>query len=251
LLDSVYLHMRSGEFLTGRSWAGLERQVEEAVEHWRGPVHGIWEMRGSPQHFVSSKIMCWVACDRGARLAEVLDKPDLAARWAAEAELIKADVLEHGVDGRGVLTQVYGSDALDASLLLAPLMRFLPADDPRIRATVLAIADELTLDGLVLRYRVEEIDDGLDGEEATFAICSFWLVSALVEIGEIERARDLCERMLSFASPLGLYAEEIDPRTGRHWGNFPQAFTHLAQINALMHIVRADAVAPSGPPPLR
>jgi GH15 family glucan-1,4-alpha-glucosidase len=249
LLDSVYLHMRSGEFLTGRAWFGLERQVEEAVEHWREPDQGIWEMRGTPQHFVSSKIMCWVACDRGARLAEVLDKPELAARWAAEAELIKADVLEHGVDDRGVLTQIYGSDALDASLLLAPLMRFLPADDPRIRATVLAIADELTLEGLVMRYRVEEIDDGLDGEEATFAICSFWLISALVEIGELERARDLCERMLSFASPLGLYAEEIDPRTGRHWGNFPQAFTHLAQINALMHIVRAEAEAPA--PPLR
>jgi len=252
LLDSVYLHMRSGEFLTGRSWAGLERQVEEAVEHWRGPDHGIWEMRGAPQHFVSSKIMCWVACDRGARLADVLDKPELAARWAAEAELIRADILENGVDERGVLTQIYGSPALDASLLLAPLMRFLPADDPRIRATVLAIADELTLDGLVLRYKVDEIDDGLDGEEATFAICSFWLVSALVEIGKLERARDLCERMLSFASPLGLYAEEIDPRTGRHWGNFPQAFTHLAQINALMHVVRADTVAPAGaPPPLR
>ncbi len=250
LLDSVYLHLRSGEFLTGRSWVGLERQVEEAVAHWREPDQGIWEMRGQPQHFVSSKIMCWVACDRGARLAEVLDKPDLAARWAAEAELIKADVLEHGVDERGVLTMRYDSDALDASLLLAPLMRFLPADDPRIRATVLAIADELTLDGLVLRYRVEETDDGMQGEEATFAICSFWLVSALAEIGEVERARDLCERMLSFASPLGLYAEEIDPRTGRHWGNFPQAFTHLAQINALMHVVRADATA-HAPPPLR
>ncbi len=248
LLDSVYLHLRSGEFLTGRSWVGLERQVEEAVAHWREPDQGIWEMRGQPQHFVSSKIMCWVACDRGARLAEVLDKPELAARWAAEAELIKADVLEHGVDERGVLTMRYDSDALDASLLLAPLMRFLPADDPRIRATVLAIADELTLDGLVLRYRVEETDDGMQGEEATFAICSFWLVSALAEIGEVERARDLCERMLSFASPLGLYAEEIDPRTGRHWGNFPQAFTHLAQINALMHVVRADASAYAAPP---
>lgn len=250
LLDSVYLHLRSGEFLTGRAWVGLERQVEEAVAHWREPDQGIWEMRGEPQHFVSSKIMCWVACDRGARLAEVLDKPDLAKRWAAEAELIKADVLEHGVDARGVFTQIYGADSLDASLLLAPLMRFLPADDPRIRATVLAIADELTLDGLVLRYRVEEIDDGLHGEEATFAICSFWLVSALAEIGELERASDLCERMLSFASPLGLYAEEIDPRTGRHWGNFPQAFTHLAQINALMHIVRAEAGS-SGQQPLR
>ena len=185
--------------------------------------------------------MCWVACDRGARLAEVLDKPELAQRWAAEAERSGPTCSSTAVDERGVLTQAYGSDALDASLLLAPLMRFLPADDPRIRATVLAIADELTVDGLVLRYRVEETDDGLEGEEATFAICSFWLVSALAEIGELDRARDLCERMLSFASPLGLYAEEIDPRTGRHWGNFPQAFTHLAQINALMHIIRAES----------
>jgi alpha,alpha-trehalase len=248
LLDSVYLHLRSGEFLTGRAWVGLERQVEEAVEHWREPDAGIWESRGTPQHFTSSKIMCWVACDRGARLAEVLDKPELGLRWSAEAEAIKADVLARGVDSRGVLTQAYGSEALDASLLLAPLMRFLPADDPRIRATVLAIADELTLDGLVLRYRVEETDDGLRGEEATFAICSFWLVSALTEIGELERARDLCERLLSFASPLGLYAEEIDPRTGRHWGNFPQAFTHLAQINALMHMVQADNAGALGPP---
>ena len=206
-------------------------------------------MRGPPLHFTSSKIMCWVACDRGARLAEAFDKPELATRWSTQADAIKADVLANGVDARGVLTQAYGSDALDASLLLAPLMRFLPADDPVIKATVIAIADELTIDGLVLRYRVEETDDGLDGEEATFAICSFWLVSALTEIGELERARDLCERMLSFASPLGLYAEEIDPRTGRHWGNFPQAFTHLAQINALMHIIRADAA--SGTTPLR
>ena len=132
-------------------------------------------------------------------------------------------------------------------MLLAPLLRFLPADDPRIRATVLAIADELTDDGLVLRYRPEETDDGLEGQEATFAICSFWLVSALTEIGELDRARELCERMLSYASPLGLYAEELDPRTGRHWGNFPQAFTHLAQINALMHVIRAESESYASP----
>jgi len=240
LLDSVHLHLRSGEFLSGVTWAGLERQVESAVARWREPDQGIWEMRGPPQHFTTSKIMCWVACDRGARLAEVMDKPDLAERWRAEAELIMADVLANGLDDRGVFTQAYGSDALDASLLLAVLMGFLPADDPRMRETVLAIADELTDDGLVLRYRVQETDDGLRGDEATFAICSFWLVSALVEIGELDRARPLCERMLNYASPLGLYAEEIDPRSGRHWGNFPQAFTHLALINALMHVIRAE-----------
>jgi GH15 family glucan-1,4-alpha-glucosidase len=121
-----------------------------------------------------------------------------------------------------------------------PLLRFLPADDERIRATVLAIADELTRDGLVLRYQVEETDDGLSGEEGTFAICSFWLISALVEIGELRRARALCEKLLSFASPLQLYAEEIDATTGRHLGNFPQAFTHLALINAVVHLIQAE-----------
>ena len=139
--------------------------------------------------------------------------------------------------------QRYGDDALDASVLLMPLMRFLPPDDPRIRSTVLAIADELTVDGLVLRYRVEETDDGLSGEEGSFTICSFWLVSALVEIGEVERGRKLCERLLAYASPLELYAEEIDPHSGRHLGNFPQAFTHLALINAVMHVIRAEAQA--------
>ena len=121
-----------------------------------------------------------------------------------------------------------------------PLVRFLPANDQRIRATVLAIADELTLDGLVMRYRVDETDDGLAGEEGTFTICSFWLASALCEIGEIERARALCEKLLSYSSDLGLYAEEIDTRTGRHLGNFPQAFTHLALINAVMHVIKAE-----------
>ena len=143
--------------------------------------------------------------------------------------------------------QRYGdATALDASLLLMPLMRFLPPDDPRVRATVLAIADELTVDGLVLRYRVEETDDGLRGEEGSFTICSFWLVSALVEIGEVDAARKLCERLLAYASPLELYAEEIDPHSGRHLGNFPQAFTHLALINAVMHVIRAEQPVGNG-----
>jgi GH15 family glucan-1,4-alpha-glucosidase len=139
-----------------------------------------------------------------------------------------------------VFVQHYETTALDASLLLMPLLRFLPQDDERIRNTVLAIADELTENGLVLRYRVHETDDGLSGEEGSFLICSFWLVSALVEIGELRRGRALCEKLLGLASPLGLYAEEVDPRSGRHLGNFPQAFTHLALINAVMHVIRAD-----------
>ena len=142
-----------------------------------------------------------------------------------------------GVDERGVFVQHYDTTALDASCLLIPIVRFLPADDERVRGTVLAIADELTDHGLVLRYRTDETDDGLSGEEGTFLICSFWMVSALSEIGERERARTLCERLLSLASPLALYAEELDARSGRHLGNFPQAFTHLALINAVAHVI--------------
>ncbi len=240
VLDSVYLHTRSRDQLPESLWPTLKRQVEAAAEHWRLPDNGIWEIRGEPQHFTSSKLMCWVAMDRGARLARLHDESGFAEEWQAVADEIHADICANGVDERGVFVQHYGSSALDASLLLVPLLRFLPPDDPRVRATVQAVADELTDDGLVLRYRVEQTDDGLTGEEGTFTICSFWLVSALVEIGELDRARTLCEKLLAYASPLGLYAEEIDPSTGRHLGNFPQAFTHLALINAVVHIVRAE-----------
>jgi GH15 family glucan-1,4-alpha-glucosidase len=240
VLDSVFLHTRSRDTLPERVWPMLMRQVECAIEHWGEPDRGIWEVRGEPKHFVSSKLMCWVACDRGARLAMLRDDTVRAERWQQAADEIQAEILVRGVDARGVFVQHYDTTALDASALLVPLVRFLPPDDERVRATVLAIADELTVDGLVLRYRVEETDDGMRGEEGAFAICSFWLVSALSEIGEDRHARELCEKLLSYASPLDLYAEEIDPRSGRHLGNFPQAFTHLALINAVMHVIRAD-----------
>ena len=250
LLDSVYLHTRSRDHLPERLWPMLKKQVETAIEKWRDPDRGIWEIRGDPKHFTSSKLMCWVAADRGARLAEMRDELEFAARWQSVAEEIKNDILENSLDARGVFCQHYDTDALDASVLLTVLTRFLPPEDERIRATVLAVADELTEDGLVLRYRVSETDDGLAGEEGTFTICSFWLVSALVEIGEVARGRELCEKLLAYSSPLGLYAEEIDPRTGRHLGNYPQAFTHLALINAVMHVIRADQGLEGGVLPL-
>jgi len=240
-LDSFYLHTKSRDGLREMYWPLLVKQVEKALTHWREPDRGIWEVRGEPQHFTSSKIMCWVAADRGARLAKLRDDHKLFDRWQAAADEIHGDVLANGVDERGVLTQAYGKSALDASLLLAPLVRFLAPDDPRIVATVNAIADQLTVHGLVLRYKVGETDDGLgDQVEGTFTICSFWLVSALSEIGEQQRARALCEKLLSYASPLQLYGEELDPLSGRHLGNFPQAFTHLALINAAMHVIQAD-----------
>jgi GH15 family glucan-1,4-alpha-glucosidase len=237
VLDSVYLHTKRHDHVQDRLWPVLADQVNCAWRVWRQPDQGIWEARGDPQHYVSSKLMCWVALDRGARLAELRGEGALAERWQAGADEIRADILEHGVDGRGVFVQHYGTMALDASTLLVPIVRFLPSDDERVRATVLAIADELNDHGLILRYRVEETDDGLHGEEGTFLICSFWMVSALSEIGEHERARALCERLLAHASPLALYAEELDARSGRHLGNFPQAFTHLALINAVCHVI--------------
>jgi GH15 family glucan-1,4-alpha-glucosidase len=243
VLDSVYLHVKRSGYLPQRLWPVLEDQVGCAASVWDKPDQGIWEARGKPQHYVSSKLMCWVALDRGARLAEIRGEAELAKDWQATAEQIREDILANGLDDRGVFVQHYGSKALDASNLLIPLVRFLPAGDERVRATVLAIADDLTSQGFVLRYRTEETDDGLSGEEGTFLICSFWLVSALSEIGERQRARDLLEKLLAHSSPLELYAEELDPHTGRHLGNFPQAFTHLALINAVMHVIGDDLAA--------
>ena len=240
VLDSIYIHTRNRDGLDDRIWPIVTRQVEAAFQNWRSPDRGIWEVRGEPQHFTSSKLMCWVAADRGAKLARLREEPAQAKAWQEAADEMHADICAHALDERGVFTQYYGTDALDASVLLMPLFGFLPPDDPRMRATVLAIADELTDDDLVMRYRVKETDDGLTGEEGTFTICSFWLVSALSTINEPDRARALCERLLSHASALALYAEEIDAHSGRHQGNFPQAFTHLSLINAVINIIRSE-----------
>ena len=190
--------------------------------------------------------MCWVAMDRAAKLAAIRGDAELEATWHATAEEIKTDILAHGLSDGGVLRQHYNTDALDASNLLAAIFGFLPGDDERLRASVLAIADELTEDGFVLRYRTDETDDGMSGKEGSFLICSFWLVSGLAIIGEGQRARDLMEKLLSVASPLGLYAEEFDTSTGRHLGNFPQAFSHLALIEAAARITVAERMEELG-----
>ncbi len=242
-LDSILLHTRRSERLPRRLWPIVQAQAKCATDVWREPDQGIWEARGAPQHYVSSKLMCWVAMDRAAKLAAMAGDSDLQSSWAATAQEIKADILEHGLTDSGVLRQHYDTDALDASTLLAALFGFLPAGDERLRASVLAIADDLTEDGFVLRYRTDETDDGLSGKEGSFLICSFWLVSALAVVGEEQRARDLMEKLLSVASPLGLYAEEFDTSTGRHLGNFPQAFSHLALIEAAARIILAERLA--------
>ncbi|MET9274951.1 glycoside hydrolase family 15 protein [Kribbella sp. NPDC003557] len=240
VLDSVLLHSVRSKRLPRRLWPLVESQAQCAMSSWRDPDQGIWEARGEPQHYVSSKLMGWVALDRASRLARIRNDDDLAELWAKTADEIREDILEHGVSDRGVLRQHYDTDALDASTLLAPLFGFLPAGDDRIRATVEAIDNELTENGFVLRYKTDQTDDGMSGKEGTFLICSFWLVSALAMIGETERARSQLERLLRIESKLGLYAEEFEVDRARHLGNFPQAFSHLALIGAAGRIILSD-----------
>ena len=212
-------------------------RVREKV--WKQPDQGIWEARGKPQHYVSSKLMCWVALDRASKLAAIGSDKEFEKAWRSTADEIKADIIKHGATG-GVLRQHYDTEALDASTLLAAIFGFLPPEDETLHKSVLAIADDLTEDGFVLRYRTGETDDGLSGKEGSFLICSFWLVSALAIVGEVDRARDLMEKLLRVRSPLGLYAEEFDTSTGRHLGNFPQAFSHLALIEAAARIILVE-----------
>jgi GH15 family glucan-1,4-alpha-glucosidase len=240
VLDSVYLHSKKRDHIPERLWPVLIDQVRCAERVWREPDQGIWEARGEPRHYVSSKLMCWVATDRGARLAERRGEDEHASHFQQLADEIKAEILDKGVDKRGVFRQHYDTDALDASNLLIPLVRFLPPKDERVCATVSAIKEELTENGLVMRYRTDETDDGQHGEEGTFLICSFWLVSALAESGECRAAVQLCERLLTYASPMQLYAEELEASSGRLLGNYPQAFTHLALINAVTHVIAAQ-----------
>ena len=241
LLDAVDTQMRQGAAqIVKQTWEGLASMVEAAITHAGDPDQGIWEIRGDPQQFTASKVLCWVAMDRGSDMAQSRQDHQRAERWRQAADQLRAEILDKGVDERGRFRQHYANDELDASLLLIPIMGFLPADDERVRATVLAIAEELTEDGLVLRYKVDSTDTGFAGKEGTFTICSFWLVTALAMIGEQDRARDLCKKLLSFAGPLQLYAEEIEASTGEHLGNFPQAFTHLALIDAVGRLIEAE-----------
>jgi GH15 family glucan-1,4-alpha-glucosidase len=240
LLDSLATHARRGGAVAQPAWEIIAEFVDQAADKAGEPDQGIWEMRGEPKHFVASKVMCWVALDRGARLADARGDAERSQRWRDAADELHSEILERGTDERGVFRQHYDTTDLDASNLLIAIMGFLPPSDERVRATVLTIADELTESDLVLRYRVASADDGLPGEEGTFTICSFWLVSALSLIGETERARALFEKLLSFAGPLRLYAEEIDASTGHHLGNYPQAFTHLALIDAALRLIDTE-----------
>ena len=237
LIDAAAVYARARRRLPGMVWTMAQRQLEEVVASWREPDRGFWYLREEPHHYTTTKLMCWVAADRGCRLADLRGRPDRAARWRRVADEIAADLLEHGVSGRGTFKEHYDSDALDASLLLIPLTGFLPESDSRVRATVAAIGEEVSADGLILRRRPQP-GDPVEGE--AFSVCSWWYVAALATVGEVARARALAQRLLSYASSMGLYAEHLDPSSGRQLGNFPHAQTHLALVDALLRLIRAE-----------
>lgn len=245
VLDCIHFYRRQGGFerygerLEGPLWAMLRLLVENVCAHWQDPDSGIWEVRGELRHFVYSKVMCWVALDRGIRAAEQLHLEADVLRWRQVREQIRADILTHGYNTQfGAFTQSYGSTALDAVTLLLPLVGFIPPDDPRMRSTVDRILERLTdRQGFVYRYLS---DDGLPGDEGTFTMCTFWLVDNLAMQGRVDEARSLFERVLACSGRLGLFSEEIDAQMGMALGNYPQAFTHIALINSAYNLKRAE-----------
>jgi GH15 family glucan-1,4-alpha-glucosidase len=235
LLGSAYRANRAGIKASAADWRLMISLVSFLEKSWEAPDHGIWEIRGEPQHFTHSKMMAWVAFDRAVKLVErcACEGEEHVDRWRAIRDEIHAQVCERGWNKeKQAFTQVYGGDELDASLLTIPMTVFLPADDPRVRSTVEAVERELMWDGLVLRYRAEVNKvDGLPGGEGVFLLCSFWLADCLHLIGRKDEARALFERLLALRNDLGLLAEEYDPRGKRMLGNFPQAFSHVAIAN--------------------
>ncbi len=233
LLDTAWLYRRHGGEIDDVFWDFLSRVGGAVLERWQDPDQGIWEIRGEPRHFVYSKVMAWVALDRVIRLAELDSREGDLDAWRAARDEIRMLVESEGVDpASGAFQQAFGDGGkLDASNLMIPIVGFVAHDDDRAKATFERVADELSADGFVYRYVTDGVD-GLSGDEATFAICSFWLVECLARAGERERARELFERLLGFCNDVGLLAEEIDPHSGDLIGNFPQAFSHLGLIQA-------------------
>jgi GH15 family glucan-1,4-alpha-glucosidase len=240
VLETADIWRRNNEMTEG-TWRVLRGLVDWVSKNWQLPDSSIWEVRGEVRHYVFSKVMSWVAMDRGIRMAEELSLEGNTAEWRVQRDALHAEILERGWSERHQsFTQAYDDDALDAAALAIPMVRFLPWNHPRVQSTVLAVARELTsADGeLVYRYRHP---DGLEGEEGAFSICTFWLAQALTMIGERERAERVFRRMLRHANHVGLYSEEIDPQSGAFLGNFPQAFTHIALINCAAALSRTQA----------
>jgi GH15 family glucan-1,4-alpha-glucosidase len=239
LLGTVYVLRDRLKSIDSTTQEFLADVADAAAARWKEKDQGIWEMRGEPRDFLYSKLMCWVALDRAIKIAEQIGAQERVSRWTAVRDEIKNAVLEQGWSERAqAFTQSFGSDDLDASNLMIPLVGFLPADDPRVLSTIDAIADNLRDEhGLIYRYRAH---DGLAGDEGTFLLCTFWLSQALAKAGQIERAKDTFSAAVSFANDLGMLAEEVDPRTRELLGNFPQAFSHIGLVNAAWAISEAE-----------
>jgi GH15 family glucan-1,4-alpha-glucosidase len=251
LMDSVYLYDKYGEPISHDLWSNLMRLIDWVCEHWHLPDEGIWEVRGGRREFLYSRLMCWVAIDRGIRLAQNRSFPAPLHRWFEVRNAIYHQIMAEFWDpARGSFTQYRGANNLDASCLVMPLVKFISPTDPRWLSTLHAIGTELVDDSLVYRYKVgDAASDGLSGDEGTFCMCSFWYVECLARAGEIERARLCFEKMLGYANHLGLYAEELGP-CGEHLGNFPQAFTHLALISAAYDLDRRLNLSRHRPDPM-
>ena len=234
---SLATHYKYSGYLHHEMWEMAKSFAEVVSRDWQRPDHGIWEIRGEPQHFIYSKVMCWVALDRAIKLAEAARVPAPTERWRQLAYTIKAQVMEQGWShSKHAFVQRYGSEAIDASNLVLPFVGFLPTGDPRIRSTVERIMDELVEGPFVQRYIVEETPDGLSGCEGAFTMLTFWLIGALISCGQVRKAHDLFEQMLGHANHLGLFSEMIDPRTGEALGNFPQAFSHIGLIHTARNL---------------
>ena len=250
VLDCAYLFVKNGGTIPDELWDFLRAVVDYVCTVWTEPDQGIWEVRSGPRHFVYSKALCWIAVDRGITIARRCDLPADLDRWGAVYDAIRAELLREGYNGEvGAFTQAYGRPELDAAVLALPLRKVIPATDPRMAATIDRIAAGLGEDGLLHRYAAERVDDGVGGGEGVFLMCSFWLVECYALLGRLDEARALFERLLGYANDVGLYAEELDPDTGHHLGNFPQAFTHVALINAALALDRAGS-APVDTPPM-
>jgi GH15 family glucan-1,4-alpha-glucosidase len=240
VLLSFDSYHRAGGIIDDSLWVLAEVMVESALRHWQKPDNGIWEIRSEPKHFTYSKLMAWVAVDRGLRLARALKRPVDFDRWRRAREAIRADILEKSWnEKRRSFVQAYGTENLDASTLFIPMVGFLLPDDPRMAATIEAVQKELVHDGLVYRYLPSQTDDGVGGDEGAFTMCSLWLAGSMITGGRVDEARAIFERVAGLGNHVGLYSEMVEPGTGEFLGNYPQAFTHIALIHTARNLDRA------------
>jgi len=240
LLDSAYIYARFGGEITQELWREVRAVVESAIDQWQQPDSSIWEVRSPRQQYTYSKLMCWVAVDRGLRIAERYRLEHDSARWKAARRAMHRRITAEGFsERRHSFTQYLGGDALDAAVLRVSQIRFLRDRDPRVLSTIAAVEEHLGTGVLVRRYRMDESEDGLRGSDGAFFMTSFWLVDAIAHTGDVVGSSRRFERLLHFASPLGLFSEEVDAHTGQLLGNYPQAFTHLSLVSAAVNIERA------------